>query len=176
MPKRVIRHAVTQPQDPTIRLIALTRNQNTIVDAADYEWLSQWCWHALWNRGTKSFYAVHNEGTKPNRLIVQLPRVLLGLKRGDKREPDHINHDTLDNRRSNLRIVNHAQNSINRRRYISNTSGFKGVSRYRNNGWMAKIGVKGKRIYLGVFPTWDEARDAYCEASERLHGEFAKLD
>ncbi len=55
MPKRRMkRHAVTQPLDPSYRLIPLTQHQNAIVDTADFDWLSQWNWHA--NLCDKGFY------------------------------------------------------------------------------------------------------------------------
>jgi hypothetical protein len=53
----VKRHAVTQPLDTSYRYIPLTRNLNAIVDADDFDWLSKWNWHAVWNPCTKSFYA-----------------------------------------------------------------------------------------------------------------------
>lgn len=68
------------------------------------------------------------------------------------KEIDHINRDGLDNRLCNLREVTHFVNSINRKMHVNNTSGVKGVKRFRKK-WMASFGTK----YLGVFETKDEA-------------------
>jgi hypothetical protein len=92
-------------------------------------------------------------------------RAILGLEYGDrKRVVDHANHDTLDNRRSNIRIASVSQNNHNTSR--KNKTGFKGVS-YRSdiNKWMAKIGINRKYFYLGYFSTPQEAHEAYCKAS-----------
>src|ERR1700719_1891410 len=127
MPKqRVVRHAVTQPSDQSYRLIPLTQGQNAIVDAADYEWLNQWNWFADWSEPTKSFYARRHKKTEDGHYpIVRMSREI--LKCGPGEEPDHKNHDTLDNRRENLRLSTHSQNCCNKRISPKNTSGFIGV-------------------------------------------------
>src|SRR5882762_4759564 len=124
---RVSRHEVTQPLDESYRLIPLTQGQNAIVDAADYEWLSKWHWYAHWCPTTHSFYAGTNIPVDGGYWTVKMHRLILQLARGDRREGDHKNGDTLDYRRNNLRIAEHRQNCENRRRpHPRNTSGFKG--------------------------------------------------
>lgn len=86
---------------------------------------------------------------------------------------DHINHDGLDNRRINLRPATVAQNAQNRRRYSSNTSGFKGV--YLEHGrWRAHIGHPHR--HLGCFATKEEAARAYDAAALAMWGEYAHLN
>ena len=77
------------------------------------------------------------------------------------KELDHINHDKTDNRISNLRIVDRAENMKNVKLRSNNTSGTVGI-RYvkRDNIWMARIQVKGKQIYIGSYKTEIEAIDA----------------
>ena len=68
-------------------------------------------------------------------------------------EIDHINHDPLDNRRCNLRIVPRWVNQLNRRKPV--------VGAYRNgNGWQAKVSVNSHSITLGTYPTKEEAQQA----------------
>lgn len=74
---------------------------------------------------------------------------------------DHINGDTLDNRRSNLRIVDRASNQRNRKFNHVNKTGYRGV-RKRNNGKWAAL------IHLGEFVTPEQAAMAYREAYEKL--------
>ena len=87
---------------------------------------------------------------------------------------DHKNGDTLDNRLWNLRKATVAQNAANSRRYQTNTSGFKGISKSYGK-WQAAIRCNGVKKSLGVFSTPEEAHQAYCEAAKRLHGDFARL-
>ena len=70
---------------------------------------------------------------------------------------DHINHDTYDNRRSNLRIVTVKQNCRNENVRQSNKCGYKGVSRHKGGKYRADIYVNNKNLYLGLFVTPHEA-------------------
>lgn len=91
----------------------------------------------------------------------------------DREYVDHVNGDTLDNRRSNLRLATASQNSMNRRKGTNNTSGYKGVSFIKATGkWRASIRVKGRMKYLGEFDTPKAAYEAYCEIAREVHGEF----
>lgn len=87
---------------------------------------------------------------------------------------DHCNHDTLNNRRENLRLCTVAQNTANQRKSIRNTSGFKGVSWDRQNRqWEAKVCINGHRIFLGRFADLIEAARAYDAGAIKYFGEFA---
>ncbi|MBA4542024.1 HNH endonuclease [Thermoactinomyces daqus] len=75
---------------------------------------------------------------------------------------DHLNGDTLDNRRENLRAVDRATNQRNRRVSHTNKTGFRGVHENKQTGkWTASI-------FLGQFDTPEEAAKVYREAYERL--------
>jgi hypothetical protein len=89
---------------------------------------------------------------------------------------DHINGNTLDNRRDNLRICTHAENMRNRFPNKNNPSGYKGVSWYkRQQKWRSQIRVDNKKIHLGYFNTPEEAYLAYCNASKKYHQEFGRV-
>jgi hypothetical protein len=154
-------------------LISLTKGQFAIVDAADYEWLNQWKWQAKWNHKTGSFYADRDEfnGSRENRYVVRMHREVLGLQRGDKLQGEHRNHNTLDNRRSNLRIATHSENMYNRRLNSNSSCGLKGVTRHGKH-WRAQIQVNKKHMVIGQYRTPEEAHLAYCEKSKELHGGF----
>src|SRR6266852_1538534 len=170
MPKyRVRRHAVTQPLDKSYKLIPLTRNQNALVDTEDFARLSQWNWCALWSTHAKSFYAVRSENP-----MVYMHRIILDCAMDE--DGDHRNHDTLDNRRRNLRKCSPTQNKQNSRPH-KDGSGFKGVCwNNQRNKWQAGIQARGKRHHIGLFVSATEAAVAYDEAAKRLHGEFAHLN
>jgi hypothetical protein len=158
-------------------LIPLTGGQFAKVDAADYEWLNQWKWQACLSPTTGRYYAVRNTYLKRKHIYFRMHRVILGLMAGDKRQGDHINLDSLDNRRSNLRIASVTENCQNRGVRRNKVSPFKGVC-YERRGlkhWRARIRVHGKLISLGCFLTPEEAHDAYIAASEVHFGEFARV-
>ena len=172
MPKyRIARHSVTQPSNKSYRLIPLTQGQNAIVDAADYDWLMEWNWHAHWDKCTKSFYAFR--AGRPR--LIAMHREILGCI--GEEQGDHRNHNTLDNRRANLRKVLHAQNAKNYRKQANRSSRFKGVTwNKESSAWMVRICVNRKSIYLGRFHGERQAALIYDEAAKRYHGEFAHLN
>jgi hypothetical protein len=89
---------------------------------------------------------------------------------------DHIDRDPTNNRIENLRLATPAQNTFNRLKNLTSTSGFKGVCRARLHGrpvWKATIKANGKVYHLGWFDHPEEAAGAYAEAALRLHGAFA---
>mgnify|MGYP006267355257 CR=1 FL=1 len=88
-------------------------------------------------------------------------------------EIDHINGDGFDNTWSNLRKATRCQNACNQGVKKSNKSGFKGVSfDRRRNAWIARVRDGGKRIWVGSFPSPEEAAAAYQQAAKSVHGEF----
>lgn len=99
---------------------------------------------------------------------------------------DHINHDTLDNRKSNLRICTQSENMCNsfkRKTYRGKktTSQYKGVNwandaKFSKNQWRAYITINGKRCPLGRYYSEKMAAYAYDCAAKQNHGEFASLN
>ena len=83
---------------------------------------------------------------------------------------DHINRMRDDNRLSNLRVVTHAENMLNKSAYSSNWTGTPGVTWYGpTSKWVARIGHKGKKKHLGYFDSLTAARTAYLNAKQQLH-------
>lgn len=160
-----------------MKTIILTQNKETLVDDEDYEFLTQWKWYA-WRCG-RTYYAIRNDySVKGKPSSVRMHRLLMNPLKGQS--IDHLNHDGLDNRRSNLRIVRHLENAMNRNKSIKYTSSFyKGVSKYIRNEnvlWRSRIGLYGKKISLGIYTTQVEAAEAYNRKAEELFGEFAELN
>ena len=144
--------------------IRLTQGQFTIVDDKNYKWLNQYRWYAHWNKDTKSFYTERYVEIKNGKQRqVSISREILGLECGDKRQADHKNHKTLDNRESNLQIVTCQQNHFNRK----NPKGYywnKPMGKYQ-----AQITLSGKVIHLGCFNTTKKAHGTYLAAKEKYH-------
>jgi len=176
MKKHVKRHIVQQPDDPSIRIIPLTKGQNAIVDAADYDWLNQWNWFAAYARKTRTFYAARAVRVEGRPHFMYMHRQVLGLEIEDERQGDHIkNRETLNNRRSNLRIATHAQNMQHSEKGGDGISGMKGVSLIKGRFWRARIKFNNKEIHIGLFGTKQEAYAAYCDTARKLHGKFASV-
>ena len=158
--------------------IPLTQGQIALVDDADYDWLNQWKWYA-WRNQQGDFYAVRSSWQKDKRVChrVYMHREILGLKKGDRRQGDHRNHNTLDNRRSELRVCTLKQNQMNRKINLCSTSKFKGViwDRFRNK-WRAQISINGATKRIGSFVMEEVAALAYDIVAIREHGEFASLN
>jgi hypothetical protein len=82
-----------------------------------------------------------------------------------------------DNSWFNLREATVGENCRNQGKRITNTSGFKGVTFRKDlNKWNSYTRLNNKRIHIGFHDTAQEAHAAYCEASERLHGEFSRTE
>lgn len=156
-----------------MKTISLTQGQVTLVDDDDFVKFGHLKWFALWNQKTKSFYAARN---KPNGVRKQ---TTVGLSRSIMGEPfgmkvDHENHDTLDNRRCNLRVCNNSQNLMNRKGANENsTSGIRGVAWHKASGkWSARIGSGQTEKWLGTFVNKEDAISAYAKANRNYFGEF----
>lgn len=87
---------------------------------------------------------------------------------------DHVNGDGLDNRRANLRPATPSQNAGNIGVPRDNTSGLKGVGRYRNGRFRAYLTADGRQLHLGYFDTAEQAGRAYDAAALARWGEFAR--
>lgn len=160
-----------------MKRIKLTQGQYALVDDADYKYLNQWKWHAH-KQSSGNFYAVRSSSRKKGkRFLIRMHRVILGLEHFDMREGDHENHNTLDNRRSNLRICSCQQNRMNRTSNRNTTSRFRGVYwKKQDKKWRVSIQVNGKRKHLGYWNMEEVAALRYDIVAIREHGEFACLN
>jgi hypothetical protein len=153
--------------------IPLTQGQVALVDDEDYEFLSQYKWHARKHR--KTFYAVtaiHNSITG-KQVHIKMHQAIIGM-RLDQKVIDHINCRGVDNRRENLRHCTFAQNR-------RNSASYEGVSKYKGvhlvgKKWRARIRINGKSVSLGMFTKEISAAIAYDITAYQYFGEFAKLN
>lgn len=154
--------------------IPLTRGFHATVSAEDYESLSQFEWSAVFKPHPRSWYAVRFAAVNGKRTTISMARQILGLEIGDTRQADHIDHDTLDNSRENLRAVTRKENCQNRRKRSDNTSTFKGVSwNRRASKWRVQIWINGSNRLIGHYSDPVEAAKAYDAAARREFGPYA---
>jgi hypothetical protein len=169
-PTHTCRNFRARPEPPNdeVRYIALTKGLCAIVDAEDYEEVSQYKWSAHINGANR--YAVRcNKGKRlaMHRFIMKPPKGMV---------VDHIDGNGLNNRRSNLRICTAQQNQCNRKPR-GRTSRFKGVRYRKEQGkYVAAIMSRGELIHIGCFDDEEEAAHARDRKAIELHGEFAYLN
>ena len=160
---------INDPLLQQMKKIKLTNNKYTLVDDEDYKYLSQFKW--IYRRG----YATRFVYFKNSNKGYALHREVIKVKKNQML--DHINRNTLDNRKNNLRICNKAQNAMNCKIHKHNTSGYKGVSWFRTSKkWRAYIVISNKQKHLGLFKTKKDAAIAYNTSAKKLFGEFANLN
>lgn len=155
-----------------VKKIPLTQGQVALVDDEDFDFLNQWKWQAFFDKKLNGFYAVRGAkrediGFKFRRRIF-MHRIIAKTPNG--KMTDHINHNSLDNRKNNLRIVTNRQNQQNRRGKYS--SRYPGVCwNKRDKKWRARLKINGKYKFLGNFNSEDEAFEMYKNAVHDLTGE-----
>ena len=103
-----------------------------------------------------------------HRLLINTPNGM---------EIDHIDNNGLNNQKSNLRIVTHHQNIMNKSKRKNGSSIFRGVGWCKAaNKWQARISLNKKEHYIGIFKNEKDAAKAYNERAIELFGEYANLN
>jgi HNH endonuclease len=128
-----------------MRIINLTKGYVAIVDDDDFERVNMHSWCA--SNASKNNNVPRAEA-RINKKLVRMHRFILSAPKGSY--VDHVNHNTLDNRKENLRLCTNQENCRNAQKPKSNSSGYKGVSAYSGR-WRAYINIYYKQIHLGIY-------------------------
>jgi hypothetical protein len=149
-----------------VQIIDISGNYEVLVDKDYYESNCLYDWRMCNN------YACRKEGKK----TILMHRDVLNVL-DSKFAIDHINGNTLDNRRCNLRLATIKENFRNAKKVekSNTTSRLKGVSKYGKK-WKASISKYGERVNLGTYNTEIEAAIRYDVAAIYLYGEFARIN
>lgn len=158
-----------------MKSIKLTKGLYTKVDNDDYEKLNQYKWCAV-KKGEK--YYVQRRWWKASTRqtgTIYMHRQILNAPKSSI--VDHINGDSLDNRKSNLRITNKSENAVNvkAQRRGKKKSRYRGVEP-RGNCFRARITKNGERFELGHFKSEEEAAKAYNKKAKELFGDICFLN
>ena len=134
------------------------------VDDDDYELLSKYKWSTSHQSGlnyAQCRIAMH-------RLVMDFPKDMI---------VDHVNGDTQDNRKENLRVCTQTQNMFNRKSHKNSLTGYKGVSWHKvRKKWRVQISINGKPKTKGYFDCLLEAAKEYDRLAIVHFGEYARLN
>lgn len=136
-----------------------------LLDNEDYEKVTtlgrtpKWCVRKQTGRNNLIYF----QKRMSDNSLIEMHRFIMGFPKG--KYVDHINGNTLDNRKRNLRVCTNAANLRNGRVRSNNKSGVKGVywDKARNK-WGAKIKVDYIDIALGRYKKFEDAVRARREA------------
>lgn len=131
--------------------IPLTQNKFTLIDDEDFERVNQFKWHFV--NGKYGGYARRTLNPKPSIGRYKHKDIYLHaflLKPSKNMMVDHINHDTLDNRKDNLRIVTASENAMNRKKRNDNTTGYIGIN-IEKGKYRVSIRKDGKTFHFGGY-------------------------
>lgn len=138
-----------------------------LIDKEDLNKIKDYTWSIVMSRKNCPYICTHTNNT-----TVTLHHLLFDYNHQTEK-CDHITRDTLDNRKSNLRICDNFESIWNQGTRKDNTSGVRGVI-YNNekNKWTATLSVKNKRICLGDFNSFEDAVKARKDAELKYRGDF----
>lgn len=175
-------------KDDITEIYLKKRNKETeicIIDTEDLQRLIDFnvTWYIKFNKNNKTNYVIANiyngkiNGKLQNSTIT-LQTFILNTRTGDSKNRiivDHKDHNPMNNKKENLRIIINQNNSRHRKgKNINNTSGYRNVSwDKKNNNWMVQLQVEGKNKILGRFDNVDEAGKFAEIKRKELYGKFA---
>jgi hypothetical protein len=168
-------------ENNSIKIFLRRRKKNdyieTIIDIDDFDKLNNYngTFYAAYDKKLLGYYAIISIylGTidgKPKYKTHRVSRIIMTCNDSNI-DIDHINGNSLDNRKENLRAVSASKNLRNRKRINSNNiSGCRNVSFY-NNKYIVQLQVNGKNKTLGRFDTFDEAKLLAVEMRKKYYGD-----
>ena len=151
-----------------MKLISLTKGQFTKVDDDDFEYLNKQKWYARKSR--KTYYACRSVHQGNHCRNEEMHRVIMKTPKG--MQVDHIDHDGLNNQKSNLRNCTANENRMNK----SSRGKTKYIGVEKIVYFQVRVTVNQRRIYVGRFKTEEEAARAYDETIKKHYGEFANFN
>lgn len=147
--------------DEEIAIITTSKGEEILVDDDKYFELIKHTWR------------VTNNYAQSNKTNVYMHRFIMNAKEGEL--IDHINHDPIDNRLSNLRLNTPSGNAHNKTKMKNTSSKYIGVS-FRSGKFVTRIKKDKKEYHLGRFENEEDAVEAYNKKATELYGDKANLN
>lgn len=153
--------------------IPLTQGKFAIVDDEDFHFLSNFKWCAVLSNG--NFYALRRIKRSGKWTTIKMHTVLMKTPAG--LVVDHVNGNSLDNRRVNMRLCSASDNNRNKKNAPGATSKYRGVH-WANAAkkWKASISINNRCHYLGIYASEIDAARAYDAAAYKHYGNFSNLN
>lgn len=156
--------------DCKFQVIQLSTGENCYIDSEDFDKVSGFEWFLV----SDKYAATGHSSTRMHHLI-------LGLDDFSDVEVHHKDGNGLNNRKSNLQVLNFSDHQKTRGPQSNNKTSLKGVYWKKPQGtrkgkWIAQITFGGKRIHIGRFDTSEQAAKAYDEAAKKYFGEIGYLN
>ena len=149
-----------------IAYICLTGTADRMIcDIEDLDKLKR----STWSKNAKG-YAKCRKKIDGKIKTVLAHRLIMNAQEGSI--VDHINRNRLDNRKSNLRMVDIKANRVHSELRPGNTSGYAGVQRQKNS-WVAMITKDGKYGVIGHYETKEDAIKARRKAEMEIYGVYS---
>lgn len=150
----------------------------TLIDLDDLDRVINYpySWNSTISTSNKKIYVRTRQLDK--NVSIQLQVFIMNLDGGHKAVADHINHDQLDNRKSNLRVITNGENSRSRKaKNINNQSGYRNVAYIKDSKhpYRVQLMVDGKNSVLGHFDDVDEAGAFAEEMRQKYYGKYKGL-
>lgn len=144
----------------------------SIIDLDDLSTIGKYKWRSKYNKSNDTFTAVTSFRNNGKVETIIMHRLIMDAPKG--MVVNHINHDTLDNRKSNLRLCNYCDSSATMKLTNKKT---KGIYWRKNKGYFeVRLMRKGKIVYLGHRKTELEAGKLYNKGAKKYFGEYAELN
>ena len=150
---KAVKHHNTYEINGDVTKVFDSKGNFCLIDTEDLDKVKPYCFH-------KNHYGYF----KSTSLNSSMHRLIMGAPKG--MVVDHINHDTLDNRKCNLRVCTQQENTRNKKA--------KGVCYHKaSNKYIAYIIIDQKQKYLGLFKELEDAIKVRKEAEQKYFGDFA---
>lgn len=149
------------------------------IDTSDYLLISKYTWrpNKIKDQPWLIYFRTYTEGSHTTRKEILMHRLIMGCTYKDGINIDHIDGNTLNNSKSNLRRCSISQNVANARKAPNKSSPYKGVTLDAKSGkWKVTITCKGRSYHLGYYINILDAAKTYNEKAIELFGEFAKIN
>lgn len=159
-------------------IVTLTKGHVAIVDADDAPLVAGSKWQVTMGNGSNAKHYAKTDGSKKTgpRRTIRMHRLIANPPHN--MVVDHINGNTLDNRRANLRVCTQSENLMNKSSPPKdNTSGYVGVWKdKRRNAWIAETRINGRKIHIGQFSDKETAARERDRVVAEYYGPIAYLN
>lgn len=139
-------------------------------------------WHYAYHKSVGEYYVCATQhlglidGKRKSKNILLHQMILSSIGNGRKFGIDHIDHNTFNNCKNNLRIITNSNNSRNRNgANTNNKSGYRNVSWNKSlKKWVIQLQVNGKNhIFEEKFDNVEDAGKFAEEMRIKYYGEYA---